>query len=138
MGFEYPKAGLGNVASYQVSGVPFVTGALTAPANTNTPLEIVFPSVTKRVIVHNIDTGDGCRVAFSSNGAKNSNYFLADPQHSNKTSHMFDMNVKCTKIYILSNTTSVLTNKIYVAAELTGIQPGFDLAASYSGSSGIG
>ncbi len=27
MGFEYPKAGIGSVGNYQVSGIPYVTGA---------------------------------------------------------------------------------------------------------------
>jgi hypothetical protein len=130
------RPGLNNVGNYQVSGIPFVTGALTAPTSSGTPLVITFPSVTKRVIVHNSDTSVDCRVGFSENGVKNSNYFIAESDKSNNTSHQFDMNVKCTNIYILSQG-AALTSKIFVAAELTGIT-GYDLATAYSGSAGIG
>lgn len=129
------KAGLNNVGSYQVSGVPFVSGGITVPASSGTPLVITFPSVTKRVVVHVTDT-NAVRVGFSSNGVKNSNYFLADGDKANNTAQPYDMDVKCTKIYLLSNDGSTVT--VSVAAELTGIVPGFDLAASYSGSTGIG
>lgn len=130
------RPGLNNVGNYQVSGIPFVTASLTAPALGATPLVITFPSVTKRVIVHNTNATVDCRVGFSENGVTGSNYFIAESDKANNTSHQFDMNVKCTKIYILSNG-AALTSNISVAAELTGIT-GYDLAASYSGSAGIG
>ncbi len=49
MSFEYPKAGLGNVGNYQVSGIPYVTASLTVPSSSAVPLEITFPSVTQKI-----------------------------------------------------------------------------------------
>lgn len=135
MGFEYAKAGINNVGNYQVSGIPFVTGTLTVPIVSNTPISVTFPSVTKRVVVHVTDT-NAVRIGFSSNGVKDTNYFLADGDKANNTAQMFDMNVKCTKLYLISNDSN--TVNVCVAAELTGIVPGFDLATAYSGSTGIG
>lgn len=129
-----PKPGLNHVGSYQVSSVPFLTGALTVPIVTNTPLTVTFPSVTKRIIVHVLDT-NSVRVGFSSNGVKGTNYFLADGDKANNTAQMFDMNVRGTKLYLLSNDSNTVS--VCVAAELTGIT-GYDLATIYSGSSGIG
>jgi hypothetical protein len=66
--FNY-SAGLGNVGSYQVSGVPFVTGGVDA----TTATKITFPYVTRWVQV--VNTGDGMvKVGFSENGVKGSKY----------------------------------------------------------------
>jgi hypothetical protein len=137
MGFEYPKAGIGNVGSYQISGIPYVTGVLNVPANTNTPLEISFPSVTQKIRIHNHDGSIALRVGFSANGVKGTNYWIVDEENSNgKGLPYVDMRVKTDKIYLLSNTTSAVTGAI-VFAELTGIT-GYSLASEYSGSTGIG
>ena len=53
--YEY-KPGLGNAASFQVSGKPYVKGNVDASAN---PV-IAFPSVTSWVVVH-ANNGD-CKV----------------------------------------------------------------------------
>jgi hypothetical protein len=138
-GFEYPLAGLGSVGNYQVSGVPYVTGNLTVAANTNTPLEITFPSVTQRIHIHNNDASNGLRVGFSANGVKTTNNYWLVEAHTNngKNNDYIELRVKTDKIYLLSHTTSAVSG-VYVAAELTGIRLGFDLAASYSSSTGIG
>ena len=50
------KAGLHNVGSYQVSGIPFVSGGITnAPSKTATgvPHEITFPQVTRWIVINN-------------------------------------------------------------------------------------
>lgn len=137
--FQY-KAGLNHVGSYQVSGIPYVTGTLNIPANTSTPLEIIFPSVTQRIQVHNNHgTDKPIRVGFSANGVKGSNYWLVEAHQSNgKSNDRVEMRIKTDRIYLLSDDSSALTGSIYVLAELTGIQLGFGLAASYSGSAGIG
>ena len=49
--FQY-KAGVNNVGSYQVSGIPFVV-RVQAPVSTNTPIKIDFPSLTKYLIIKN-------------------------------------------------------------------------------------
>jgi hypothetical protein len=134
MSFEYPKAGLGNVGNYQVSGIPYVTGNLVSPSSSAgaTPLEIVFPSVTQRIIFQN-HGGIHVRVGFSANGLKTANnFYLVEP------SGTVELRVKTNKLYLLSNSPAANVTSGTLSAELTGIRPGFDLAASYSGSTGIG
>jgi|694.fasta_scaffold89102_2 hypothetical protein len=129
-GFEYPKAGLGNVASYQVSGIPWVTSSLTAPASSSVPLEINFPSVTKSILVKNINpTTNKIRVGFSANGVKGTNYLLIEKDES------FEADVKITKLYLLSDTSGSAIAS--VVASLTGIDTS-SLPNSWSGSSGVG
>ncbi len=129
--FQY-KAGLHNVGSYQVSGIPYVTSTV-APIVSNTPKHITFPSVTQAISVHLISKNEQLRVGFSSNGVKNGNYYLID---SNAQGIPFiELRVKCTDLYILSNNGSVVSASI--AASLTGIT-GYSLESAYSGSAGIG
>jgi len=135
--------GLQNVGSYQVSGIPFVTGAVNAPVSTNTPTEITFPSVTQRVLIENIGSYD-VKVGFSSNGVKDGKYFLV---HSNAGGgvpnfHVVDLRVKVSSIYILSND-STHTSSVCVAAELTNIDTSLlELSGpsgpNWSGSLGVG
>lgn len=141
--FKY-RPGLNSVGNYQVSGIPFVTGNMSINANTAAPVVITFPSVTQRIHVHNNDATNGLRVGFSANGVSGSsarNYWLVEPHtNSGKNNDYIELRVKTDKIYLLSNTASAVSG-VYVAAELTGITKndvGFDLAASYSGSAGIG
>lgn len=64
------SAGLNNVGSFQVSGIPFVTGGVDA----STATKITFPYVTRWVQIAN--TGDGMlKVGFSQNGVQGSKYF---------------------------------------------------------------
>jgi hypothetical protein len=137
--FQY-KAGLNHVGSYQVSGIPYTTGTLTVPAVSGTPLEITFPSVTQRIQVHNNFGSDHpIRVGFSANGVKGTNYWLVEAHQANgKSNDRLELRVKTDKIYLLSNDSTIVAGSVFVLAELTGIQPGFNLAAAYSGSAGIG
>ena len=130
-----PKAGLGNVGNYQVSGIPFVTGALTAPALGSAALEIQFPSVTQKIKILNTNTSVSLRVGFSSLGVTGSNYYLVQPTAAGNVNTV-DLRVKTDKIFLLSNG-AALTSNVFVEAELTGIT-GYNLAANYSGSAGIG
>jgi hypothetical protein len=138
--FQY-KAGLNSVGNYQVSGIPYVTGNLTVNANTQTPTQITFPSVTQRVHIHNNDTTNGVRVGFSALGVSGSNaskYWLVEAHTpSGKNNDYIELRVKTDKLFLLSNTTSAVTG-VYIAAELTGIELNYSLADAYSGSNGIG
>jgi len=129
--FTYvPKAGLNNVGNYQVSGIPWVTSSLTAPVSSSEPLEVTFPSVTKTILIKNVNgSTNKVRVGFSANGVKGTNYFLLDKDES------FEADVKITKLYLLSNTAS--TASISVIASLTGIDANL-LPGSWSGSVGVG
>lgn len=137
--YSYLRPGLNSVGNYQVSGIPFVTGALTVPSSSATPLEITFPSVTQKIQIHNnFGTNKPIRVGFSANGVKGSNYWLVEAHQANgKSADRLEMRVKTTKIYLLSDDNTAVTSSVYVLAELTGIT-GYDLATSYSGASGIG
>ena len=88
--------------------------------------------------MHNGDSSKKLRIGFSENGIKNSNYFIVDGDTSNNTSQVQEIRVKTDKIFLLGDDASANTTKISILAELTGIQLGYDLAAAYSGSNGIG
>lgn len=125
------RPGLNNVGNYQVSGIPFASSSIVAPATSSAPVQISFPSVTKFVVVKNVNTTSGTlRVGFSANGTKvGSNYFLLDKGES------FAGDLKLSSIFLLSNNGTPISAS--VIAGLTGIT-GYDLATAYSGSAGIG
>jgi hypothetical protein len=140
MGFEYPKAGIGSVANYQVSGIPYISGNFSVGANTGAPVVLTFPSITQRIHIHNNDATNGLRVGFSVLGVSGSsarNYWLVEPHTNNgKNNDYIELRVKTDKLYLLSNTTSAVSG-VFVAAELTGIEHS-EFISSYSGSAGIG
>jgi len=106
------KPGLGQSAAYQVSGKPFVTGAVN-PAITS---RIDFPSVSSWVVVSNTDQANALRVAFSVNGlnAGHSNYYTVP---ANSQSPRLDL--KVTAIHLGGDSTSA-----DVMAGLTYIETG--------------
>ena len=114
------RAGIGAVGSYQVSGVPGVTGSGVNGLGGNEEDKITFPSVVKSVTVINRDAqNDSLRVHFNSTGSGNvvgGNHFVAlDVNRDGIT-----FNVKCKEIYI-SNPSAVSASGYTVIAELTGI-----------------
>jgi hypothetical protein len=145
MSQQYPYGvGISNVGSYQVSGIPYLTGA-TAPVSSSTPIEIVFPEVTQRIIVSNTGLAD-LRIGFSANGVKSTNNYYVLHQHDGTTSSDYskiDLRVKVSSIFLLSNSGSTTTTA-RIAAELTNIDTSL-LAKSgptglpnWSGSVGVG
>jgi len=125
-----PKAGLNNVGSYQVSGIPWATSSLNAPASSGTPLEVDFKTITKFIVVKNVATGSvKVRVGFSANGVKGSNYFLLDKDES------FQGDLKVSSIYLLSNNGTPVP--VSIVAGLTGIDAA-QLPSNWSGSAGVG
>lgn len=134
--FRY-RPGLNNVGNYQISGIPFATGSLTAPLTSSAPLVIEFPSVTQRIWIHNRSSTSDLRVGFSANGiTTGTNYYVIDSDSGNDTSVPQELRVRATKIYLVSNN-GVVCTPIAIFAELTGIT-GYDLDAAYSGAVGIG
>ena len=91
------KPGLGNAASFQVSGMPYVKGGLNASTN---PV-IEFPSVTSWVVVTNKGPFD-CKVGFSAFGVAGTNY-LTIP--SGSTSPRLE--VKVTELHLGGGATDV-------------------------------
>ena len=125
------KAGINNVTSYQVSGIPFVSGNLTLPVSSSAPLRIDFPSVTSEIVFTNHGIYHA-RVGFSSAGiTTGTSYYLVEPSGS------IQLRVKATSLFLCSNHPSNTLTGCTVAASLTGIT-GYDLATAYSGSAGIG
>jgi len=115
------KTGLHNVGSYQVSGIPWITGSLALhPLHEH---HILFPSVTKSVTIINreVDEDADMRVHFARTGSagvvQGLHYItLADVDNS------ITLNVKCKEIFI-SNAWdgSTASGSYTVIAELTGI-----------------
>jgi len=115
----YYKAGLGNAASYQASGAPFVTGS--------TPLigvqRVDFPTVTKRIQVWNLDANDltGHRIYlyFHEDSPINNRIIVGAPD-GRGTGHV-DIDIKCTHCFLSSSHASGCDVRLY--ASLTGILP---------------
>ena len=131
------QAGIGSVGSYQVSGVPWVTGSGLNGIATNTEDKISFPSVAKSVMVMLHDAAnENLHVHFNSSGSNGNVY---DGKHyfvlsNNRDSVTF--NVKCKEVWIsnppASNGGSGNASGYIVVAELTGIDKKemFDLTGS--------
>ena len=146
MSQQYPYGvGLSNVGSYQVSGIPYLTGA-TAPVSSSTPVEIVFPEVTQRIIVSNTGLAD-LRIGFSANGVKDTNNYFILHQHDRTTTSDYskiDLRVKVSSIFLLSNSGSTTTT-VRIAAELSNISTSHlqnsglnGVGNNWSGSVGVG
>lgn len=123
-----PVAGLGNVGSYQVSSIPWVTSSLAVNSSTNNVVEVSFPKVTKFIVVKN-ETANSIKVAFSQNGLTTSNnYFILGDNES------FSADFRVTKMFLRGVTAA---STVTIIAGLTGIEAGA-LASNWSGSSGVG
>lgn len=109
--------GLNNVGSYQVSGIPFVTGSLTAPANTGTALRIQFPYVTRWISIAS-SNAHHIRFGFSAAGVSGSNHFIIHEDSHPTQNGPYE--IKCTELYIMSNDGNARSG-VYVMAGLTGI-----------------
>jgi hypothetical protein len=124
------SVGLHNVGSYQVSGQPYLSGAIT----TSTPGSNIdgyynFPSVSKRVVVTNNDASNDAIVSFApfleaqkgnhnfSNSASGSGNWLYL-----KAGTSIDLNVKSKEIFVAPNAGQAV-NDISIYAELTNIHP---------------
>ena len=111
------RAGLHNVGSYQVSGLPWVTGSTLAAAGED---KVVFPSITSAVTVFNNGAG-ALRVHFVTSAAGNvigGHHYVTIPS-SGSLSEKHTFNVKCKEIYL----SSVAGTDYEVFAELTTIAP---------------
>lgn len=133
MSYQVLKPGLGNVGNYQVSSIPFLTSSLVVPAFGSTPLQIVFPYVTKTVTVKNETStsaaGKIIRLGISANGVNGTNYIKLNNGES------FSADIKVTTIYLVSNDASTVEASVY--AGLTGIE-NENLPYNWSGSAGVG
>jgi len=126
--YSYPKAGLGNVGSYQASAVPFLTSSLAVPGSASAPIVVEFPNVTRFVVVKNTGAEE-LRFGFSEAGTSGTNYYTV------ATGSEFQAEWKVTRVYLLSNTATATSAS--VAAGLTGIEA-VALKNNWSGSLGVG
>lgn len=138
--FQY-RSGLGNSAAYQVSGRPFATGAIAAPAlDGTTPFEINFPSVTKSITVLLPSTAPGSlRIGFSANGVSGSaasNYIVLEAQASPLETVKITLDTKVESIFLSGDATNK-GSTCYVYASLTSIPTG-SIRDNWSGSIGVG
>ena len=143
MSQQYPYGvGLQNVGSYQVSGIPYVTSSIAAPASSGTPSEVSFPDVTQRIVVSNVNTASALRVGFSANGVKNTNYFIIPAASSSVVHPTQEFRVKVSSIFLLSHTSTPTSAS--VLAELSNIDTDLLLRSgptglpNWSGSVGVG
>jgi len=126
MTWKYYDAGIGNTASYQVSGHPWVTGSTLTQ---NTTVEISFPFVTKAFTVINKGAND-LRVHFLNNAnAKADHYVTVKNTGSLPQGYRFE--VKCDKMYITEPNLAAGSYEVF--AELTRIDDARMFALTGSG-----
>jgi len=131
MAANYFRPGLGNVGSYQSSGIPFLSSSIVVPAVAGTPIEIQFPYITRTLVVRN-DDGGAMRVGFSANGvsATENNYYFTLVKDAS-----LEMDFKVKSLFLISETAGV--GSATVIAGLTSISTE-ELQLNWSGSRGVG
>ena len=128
---SFYRAALRNVGSYQVSGQPYLSGALTtATIHSNDEGYYAFPFVTKKIIISNEDSTNKAIVSFApfleselskypaytaGNSASGSGNWLYLEKNSS-----IELDVKCKEIFV-APVAAVAVNFITVYAELTNI-----------------
>ena len=124
--------GLSNVGSYQVSGKPFVSGAI----NAATGATVSFPSVTRWIYIANYGTAD-CKVGFSENGVTGDNFLRIAASGSQPSNNSIRLEVKATELYLNgSNSVDVMAGLTGIpVARINNISPS---GTNWSGSAGIG
>tara|TARA_Y100000592_G_scaffold58458_1_gene91541 strand:+ start:6773 stop:7192 length:420 start_codon:yes stop_codon:yes gene_type:complete len=133
------QAGLNQVGSYQVSGVPYVTGTLNPNAAGPAGLKIEFPYVTSWIEILNYDTTSPVSVGFSSLGVQGTNYFNVIRNSNNRgdpTSHVLPL--KVTELYLsgASQDCAVIAGLTYIPIkQVTVVSPS---GSNWSGSVGVG
>ena len=122
-------AGLNNVGSYQVSGIPYLSGGLDATSGAS----LTFPNVTRWITITNSGSVD-LIYGYSDNGAAGSNAGVVLP---NSTTPRLE--VKVTELYMRGGT----SGGVYVAAGLTNLPTSrvnniAPSGSNWSGSVGVG
>ena len=116
--YEY-KAGIGNAASYQASGSPFVTGS----ASLTGVMKIEFPRVTKSITIHELTNND--LSFYFHEDATALNKFVIDSSAHDHGPVTFD--VKCKEVYISG---SGLNFRLYASLTAIGTEQMFPLTGS--------
>ena len=151
---EFPNyrydTGLGNVGSYQVAGKPFVSGGINALENqSDQPVKISFPSVTRWIYIINHDNTRACEVGFSQIGLDENNSFTIGPAYTGSAAaasspegygvsqSSIRLELKVSEVWLTGST------DIDIVAGLTGISNSrianiSPSGSSWSGSIGVG
>ncbi len=110
-------AGLGSVSSYQVSGVPFVTGS-GAGVNTGMGQLVSFPRVTKSITL--LPTQDQIKLAFVHTASSTKVVTDHSIDFPSTGAPAITLDVKCNQVYIF-NMGAATVQGWTVYASLTGI-----------------
>ena len=96
--FKY-TVGLNNVGSYQVSGIPFASGSLSATSGN--ALEIQFPYVTSWVQIINHSATNELTCSFSEAGLTGNNHFKIHASHNTNKEGGYHptLNLKITSLF---------------------------------------
>lgn len=137
--YQNVRQGLNAVGAYQVSGIPFASGACVAGvADTDGPICVAFPYVTRWIYLINHDPSNACKVGFSAKGiTEGTNYFtLPDKGGTDPAIHMIGpLEIKVSEIWLTGS------SNIDVVAGLTSIDAKYtssSIGPSWSGSLGVG
>jgi len=142
MGNYYNNSkGIGNVGSYQSSGIPYATSSIAVAALGDTPTVVEFPYVTKFVTISNTNTGANVPLRFgfsrlgitgsaSGEGGAEDYYFVLD----NGDSYTGEFRV--TDLHLLTDTIGVSGSAAIIAGVTTIART--QLGHNWSGSVGVG
>ena len=112
---RYPGPGLGNVGSYQVAGVPYLTGSGPTIASGST-MGYSFPTVSRHItVINRSNTNVGLKVHFAKvNNWDTNNHFITLDNFGDSIA----MDVKAEPVYV---TSKAADGHVEIFAELTGI-----------------
>ena len=114
--FKY-QAGINSVGSYQVSGMPWVSGSTTLAPGIEE--RYIFPTVAKTVLVVN-ESNQDIRVHYNSTGSGN----VVSGRHYatlTVTRDSIELGLKCKEIYISAPSSNGGNASYAIVADLTGI-----------------
>ena len=130
--FSHYRAGLHNVGSYQVAGIPWISGsAALVPGD---QIKYTFPMVAKTITVinHTPAANGTLRVHFAASGSGR----VVDGLHYiefDSDEDSFSMNVKCKELYVSCPSSNSGNASFRVIAELTQVDVSRMFALTGSG-----
>jgi len=113
--FTYHKPGIGNAASYQVAGIPFITSSIAPPLSTTSTV-VNLPRVAKNITIKNTNaTYENLRVSLNNDSiVDNTNYILLTKGES------FSADYRVTDLHFISDSEQPVS--FSVVANLTNIE----------------
>ncbi len=131
-------AGLNNVGSYQVSGVPFCSGSIDVNSYGPAGIRIQFPYVTSWVQILNFTNNQVVYVAFSQNGLSTNHFRVQQFESGFGTPMSTPLSLKVTELWLSGacDEVDVLAGLTYIpTAQVTAVSPS---GSNWSGSVGVG